>query len=259
MRIGLKHANGSAIFEGDAPGSWEELGSIAIPVLRDLVNYAPGEGKLRAIQRILGIKIRYLLCLDTVQLADLDHAFSWLTLAPCQKPLFQKLTYKLTDYYLPDPKFAKGTAAEYATADEYFEMANGEDDEALLMLTATLLRPKGKPHTNRTDIQNRAKKLRGLKPEYFAAVWMYWAGVKQYVHDTYGAWLFSGTSKEDGGGKGAMFGWWGVYMDVAESGVFGNITKVYETNFHEICMYLVKKKNESMELQRRMKQQKNRS
>lgn len=50
---------------------------------------------------------------------------------------------------------------------------------------------------------------------------------------------------------GPYFGWWGVYMDIAESGLFGRLEDVHQANFHSICIYLSKKYLEARDRERR--------
>jgi len=79
--------------------------------------------------------------------------------------------------------------------------------------------------------------------------------MKMLIHKMYGAWIFDNDEEEDEqdetayakasagkAGKGPNFGWWGIYLDVAESGVFGALEKVYQTSIHDICIFLVKKR-----------------
>ena len=38
------------------------------------------------------------------------------------------------------------------------------------------------------------------------------------------------------------FGWWGKYIEIAESGVFGNLDQVYAARFYDIIVFLIQKK-----------------
>lgn len=234
------------------PASWEEAGNLAFPCLRDLCKYPLGEGKIRAMARLAGMSRWQILGLSDENLATLSVGLEWLRLQPTDIPLQASFRVGLTTYHLPLAKFEDGTALEYAMADDYYQKYEEGDDEALRMLVATLARPMQDGHriplTDRDEVTARARALRRLSPWWLACVWMYWAGVKQYVYRTYGRWLFDQPDDEEGDEDSAPsmnnrinFGWWGVYMDIAESGVFGPLESVHQVNFHEIAVYLIRK------------------
>jgi len=217
------------------PSSWAEAGALAWPC-----------GLSRAQWRSLNAE----------QLATLAVGLDWLQLSPIQAPLRSSFRVWGTTYHLPGPKFEDGTAIEFAMADDYFKAYQEGDDSALVHLLATLARPlrgtERQALRSQDEVQRRGRTFRRLGPEWLATAGFYWAGVKEYTYQVYGPWLFQSAPDTetdhdptpDFSQRGPDFGWWGRFMDVAEAGVFGSLPEVHQTNFHELCMFLVKKEAE---------------
>lgn len=216
------------------------------------------EGKRNAIRRICQLSKGQMRGLDDIKLATLVEGLPWLNIVPIDQPIQKQLYYRGIRYRMPAAKFEDGTAFTFALADDFFNAYMEGDEEALLHLFATLARPlrcgQRKPLISRDEALRRSRWLKRIDPTWLAATWMYWAGVKAFVHSTYGSWLFQQTEQEEedeeetspqgpdtGASAGPDFGWWGKYMEVAETGVFGNVKQVHQTNFHDICVFLVKK------------------
>jgi hypothetical protein len=47
-----------------------------------------------------------------------------------------------------------------------------------------------------------------------------------------------------------------VFQDVAEAGLFGTMKEVYQANFHEVCMWLVRKRIAERQMKAEMERQK---
>lgn len=235
------------------PGSWEAAGEDAWELLRDLCRWPPGPGKLRAMRRLLGLSKRDFRRLDTDTIITLDAGLPWLALGPIEQAIRPQLRRGLRRWQMPARAGEDLNAMEYALADEYFmEAMNAENPgPAAARLTALLLRPlyKGKRRAvnDRDEIDAAAKKLAKVGPEWAAQSIMYWAGVKKFVFDTYGPWLFTpppeegDEEEEQPKNQGPELGWWGRYMDIAESGTFGPLDAVHKTGFHTLCIWLIKK------------------
>lgn len=247
------------------PESWEDAGALAWPCLRALVREGEHQGRLEAIRLLCGFSRRQMRGLTDEQVATLAEGLSWLRLSPVVAPLRPGFRRLASRYELPAAKFENGTALEFALADDFFQAYQEGDEQALYHLLATLAAPvrngKRQSVSDRGEALRRGRRLRSIPFEWLAAVWMYWAGVKQYVHDTYGPWLFQQDpppeDEEDDTSAGPAtdtsgpnFGWWGKYLEVAEAGVFGSLPAVHQTNFHELCMYLVKKEADNRAQQR---------
>lgn len=247
------------------PTSWESAGASAWACLRSLVQLGPDAGKLQAIRLLAGLSKTQLRSLNEKQLATLSEGLPWLVIAPIEAPLRTSFYHQAVKYGMPSTKFEDGSAMTYALADDFFNAYQDGDDSALLHLLATLARPlrnnKRCVLCSRDEVLRRGHRLRRIPPEWLAAAWMYWAGVKAYVHRTYGSWLFQQNELEEeeeehqpdtAAPAGPNFGWWGKYMDIAETGVFGSIRAVHQANFHELCIFLVKKEAEHRRQQREL-------
>lgn len=238
------------------PTSWESAGALAWKCLRCLARLGPDAGRLEAIRLLCGFSKRQMRGLGHQQLVTLIEGLPWLVIAPIDMPLRPSFYYRGIKYGLPAAKFEDGSAITFALADDFFTAYQEGDDTALVHLLATLARPLRNNNRcalhSRDEVLRRGRRLKRIPPEWLAAAWMYWAGVKAYVHSTYGPWLFQQPDVEveedvqpnTSAPQGPNFGWWGKYMDIAESGVFGNIKQVHQSNFHELCIYLVKKEVE---------------
>lgn len=235
----------------ELPTCWEEAGELAWPMLRELSRYPGGEGKNRAMRILLGMRNRDWLNVDENQLVALATGLPWLSLTPIKRCFREEVYYRGKTYRMP-PKAAHGfTALEYTLAEEYYEaFIEGDDGTAIANLTALLLRPvkRGQrlPITDRDQVEKAAKKLRKLNPEWAAQAVMYWAGVKEWVYETYGNWLFKqpAEGEEEQSPSGINLKWWGVWMDIAETGTFGPLNDVHQADFHNLCLWLIKKKEQ---------------
>lgn len=235
------------------PESFQEAGEDALFCIKQLLLHKNENlARAKALAKLLYIRPHLVKGLHNQDLGSLINLLSWMNLNPSPVPAIRFFDHNKQRYWLPKEKFQDGLAIEYPMADEYFTQLLAGDDDALIKLVATLARPEkdGKriPLTGREEVEKRAKELKDLSPEAQWAVYMYFGGIKQYIHDLYKGYLFEVKEEDEDNqqaSEGAMFGWWGIYMDVAESGVFGNLEKVYQSNFHNICIYLVKKKKEA--------------
>lgn len=75
---------------------------------------------------------------------------------------------------------------------------------------------------------------------------------KHVMHEMYGTWLFA---KGDGGADDVTqvnLGWYGIAMQVAEGRVFGNYKDVMVCDVHDVCAYLVMKKQENDKMRAEM-------
>lgn len=251
------------------PEAWADLTATdRLRYLRYLITLDRPEALTKIAQDILSLPARRFRQLPPELFVQVVDKIAWMTAEATPEPLFTSFEYKGVRYHLPKAKFQNGTCLEYPIADDYYNAFVAGDNEALLLLTATLCR-KAKDKVNdvertgdirvemlsRSEAEANAIRMTGLPMEVQIGVMLYFAGVKQYIHDTYAGWIFQKPDPDNADaeseGDGVMFGWWGVYMDIAESGVFGNLQQVYQSNFHTLCMYLTKKKKEADDAERR--------
>lgn len=251
------------------PEAWADLTATdRLRYLRYLITLDRPEALTKIAQEILSLSARRFRQLPPELFVQVVDKIAWMTAEPTPEPLFSSFEYKGCRYHLPKAKFKNGTCLEYPIADDYYNAFVAGDNEALLLLTATLCR-KAKDKVNdvertgdiriemlsRSEAEANAIRMTGLPMEVQIGVMLYFGGVKQYIHDTYAGWIFQKPDPDNADaeseGDGVMFGWWGVYMDIAESAVFGNLQQVYQSNFHTLCMYLTKKKKEADDAERR--------
>ncbi len=253
------------------PTSWDEVPQARLlNCLRLLLALDRDEAMPYVLLELLQVKPVVILLMGHDDQCALYQALSWMSLNPSAVPAVRSFAHRGIAYHLPADNFSNGRAIEYPLADEFYTKfleTNKESD--LLKLTATLCREaKTDPAqiekdsdirvalNNRAEVESRAKRMSGLPIEYQMAVLLYFSGIKALVHKVYGKVLFDQgeeTETEEPKKAGTLFGWWGVYMDLAEN--ITNLEKVYQMNFHTICMMLVKKKKDADEREMQMKLQ----
>lgn len=254
------------------PSSWDEVPQARLLRCLHLLMYFPRTQALPYIvQEILQVPAWILARMNDDDTAAILHHFRWMEIQPTVKPIIPAFTHAGVTYHLPAEKFSNGVALEYPLADEFYtKFVQNGDEDALLSLVATLCREPKQDQTeitrtgdirvpllSRTEVEARAKRLKGCPLEYQMVVLFYFAGIKTLIHRVYKR-LFENDEEQDESTPSTaktappMFGWWGIYMDVAEN--ITNLDKVYQMNFHTLCMSLVKRRKEAQdrELQMRM-------
>lgn len=261
-------------FELLLPQSWAELSPRR---RRRYWRWTVGMGQVAAQRRALRQALRDVprsmrrhISLD--DRAAMLSAFSWMEIKPDATPVFPEFRHGGQTYFLPRAKFENGTCVEFAIADGYYEaFMKKPNPQTLINLVATLCReahPDEQRHLTTGDVrvaivrrdeaEHRAKSLQTLPSEIVYAVLLYFAGVKLYIHQTYWM-LFDQEQPEVQEGEenlpkpGPRFGWWSRFMEIAESGLFGDYMAVMQTRLHLVCMYLVDQhqKNERLKAEYR--------
>lgn len=240
------------------PSSWNEVPVSRLPFVINLLLQMDRDAAMPVIlQYLLQVPPQWLSGLSEDNLAALLYQIQWIQLAPTETPSVSEFKHKGITYFFPAEKFSNGSAIEYPLADEYYsKYLSTQDPDFLLLLTATLCRERKSsqadidrtgdarvPLNSRAEVQARKNKISGLAIEYQVFVLFYFAGIKQMIHRIYGETLFSQEEDGNTGKDGSMFGWWGIYMDLAEN--ITNLDKIYQMNFHTICMLLVKRRKEA--------------
>ena len=264
-------------FTRQLPAGWSDVPlKLRQPVLKALL--LPGHrGKVEALFLLLKIPKWVFFSLPPVVVADLLKYLKWLNKLTVTEPLLPSFQHRRRTYFMPKAKLENGKAIEYPMADDFYnEYLESGDREKLVMLLATLAREKGVGSTlsdprckltSREEVVARANRLDDIPDEILQACLMYFAGVKEYIHQIYGAYLFErpvdpDEDEEDEFFKSIeesqpSFGWWGRFLDIAEAGVFGDYPAVLQTNFHTICIYLVQQKVRNDELRRQLERSTN--
>lgn len=266
------------------PESWEEVPfEKRADVTRYLIKHDYWGARVCLLKDFLELQDDELPYVNEFDLGEAIQYLEWMKMVPMTQPLLPYFKHSKSTYFCTAEKFADGTNLEFVKADEYYQKFSKGDDTALLKLTALLYRRKViKPgvanrvltrypvDTDNLEILDQfQQELNDLPLEYqFMALW-YWAGIKQYINQVYGKWLFVDQGEPTDSDEvdteyqekkqGVMFGWWGVFLDLSKTGVFGSYNSVLSTNFHTTCMYLVKESKEKRDRERKQLMQKERS
>lgn len=220
---------------------------------------APGEaGRVKALRVLLDVPKHIFRALDGDQVAALLEALPWLAAKPDPKPALSGFRYQGRDYFFPNEYGLNLAAIEYPLADEafldYMATANpgalrrlcgtllreGESDEAAVILRGD----RRVPLLSRSQAEHRAGAFKKLPDEIQAAALLYFSGVKEFVHNSYGKVLFEQPETDELGNvvqksTTPSLGWWSLYFSVATEGPFGDLERVYQTGFHQVCLHLV--------------------
>lgn len=260
-------------YRRELPDSWEGVpASRLLFLLRLAFLREPDQARSAALDDLLRLPQHALRSIDPMDRVRLEETLHWLKVDTTDKPILPHFDHQGIRYFAPAAGFANGVCCEYAWADEFYgKFAAKQDEQALLMLTATLWREEKTDLsdlvrtgdrrvklTSRPEIGHRAQILKELPQEIQMTTALYFGGVKARVDKMYGEWLFTKPKQADEGevkqakaGKETMFGWWGIFFDVADN--ITNLPIVHQTNFHTLCMYLVKRRKEQRDLEHQMK------
>lgn len=234
---------------------------------------AEGEsGRVVALREALDVPRRIFRRLHIDQVLSLLDAAPWLEAKPNPTPTFPYFDHYGTRYYLPASHGLNLVALEYPIADDAFNnyMKTGEEQH-LRLLCGTLCREEeADPEVvtlrgdrrvsllSRSQAEARAERLMGAPQEALTGVLLFFAGVKEYVHRAYGKTLFEEPDTDAAGNPVTnstrpTLGWWSVYWTVAHDGPFGDVDRVHQTAFHDVCLYLVDRIKSQEEQAVRMK------
>jgi hypothetical protein len=240
------------------PASFDEVDEARrLPLWKALCS-KPGEaGKLAAIRCLLDLPKPVFNRLSDDQAYELLLAVPWLEALPNPSPRITQFEYKGLVYYLPKTHGLNLMAIEYPIADEAFiKWAETGNQSSALLLCGALCREeemnaaavitrgdKRVPLLTKYEAQHRAEHFKDLPEDIRTAVILYFAGVKEFVANSYGKVLFdqpeAGEAKEQTSTTPTL-GWWSIYFSLAIDGPFGRDVKlVYQTPFHEVCLHLV--------------------
>jgi len=221
--------------------------------------------RVQIIREILGNKLYRM---STPE--DISNLVALLSfLRPDKMPpytLLQPSRIGFTPYHWPKDKFENGTLREHMIMDTYTEDYLRGDNAAIPLIAATIFRPRDTdtqralrradirtPIANDTQVHANLRHLQRYGRGIFAAGWHtiqmhalhYAIAVKMYIRDTYGPWIFSTPEQAQQATTDIHFGWYSTALQVAETGTFGDVESVLDTRLHDICIYLVQKKQEA--------------
>lgn len=187
------------------------------------------------------------------QLWELYDTLSWMKEPPGTTPIISQFTYKGIDYHFPKPSLENASGYEFAVAEEIYPLIKGDEAaENLLKLTATICRPANPdpaavianediriPLYNKEERDLIARDLEGLDPAIQHIAFLYFTACKEFIHELYGPFIFTGDTPDD---VSRMLGWYGTLFSIAETGIFGKLDQVYQTKLHTLLQYLMKAK-----------------
>jgi hypothetical protein len=241
-------------YSREIAGNWTELDdSSRLFCVRELLPPDPKGAfvgaKTRILRGVLKLPKKVFNQLSDENMSALIDCLDWLTLDADITPIVPSFDWKGIRFDLPKAKFENGTALEFALGDQFLDKFTKTGEESdLLNLVSVLARHQGKSIASKEESEYIATNFKGLPIGISMSVLLYFVGIKEYIHKLYGELLF-GDNDEDADTAAIAhfpnFGWWGSFLQIAESGVFGNYEQVLQTNFHRVVMFLIEKRKES--------------
>lgn len=238
---------------GTLPMNWGEIppGSLFFVVKTLVENPDFIKARVKILRKLLNISKVIFFNISNEQMLDLIECLSWMDLNTNTRLIFKEYKIKNKKYRLPDNDFEQGTAFQYALADDYYrKFHETKSDKYMHYLISTLLYEK-EPEISKEKIEERASIFWNLNAVDKVVIMAYFGAVKEMIYEKFKSYLF--TTGDEGQGSRIDFGWWGRYMDIAESGVFGNLNGVYRARFFDIVVYLIQKKEQHEAMKEEMK------
>jgi hypothetical protein len=243
------------------PESWADAGKNATRYLRYVATLEPDQAKVRILQHIFG---RTWLRIDAANRVALMEMLAWAELIPDDAVVpVREFEHRGKIYVFPEPKGPNVSGVEFALADDYYKAYVEGDTSALACISACMWREKDededaalergdfrKPLHNKMQVEQWARELEDAPAEYHIQAFNWFVGLKLHINRVYGPWIFDAVDDEDEDNEkpeqkptgGPNFGWWGIFIDIADTGAYGTKTQVYQESIHDICIYLVKRR-----------------
>lgn len=246
------------------PESWTECADKAPLYWKYVATMDPAVAKDRIMRSIFGRKWQQF---SAANKAVLLEAITWAEVVPdCSIVPVKEFEHNGTTYVFPDPMGPNVSGVEFALADDYYKSFVAGDETALLRISACIWRKKDWNDQaalvrgdyrvllhNKVQVEHWCEDLQTAPAEYHIQAFNWFLGLKLHVNRVYGPWIFDepDEDQEDDNAPvqpdpkptgGPNFGWWGIFIDIADAGAYGTKNQVYQESIHDICIYLVKKR-----------------
>lgn len=217
--------------------------------------FPPDEATTRMAAQCAPWYLRRLLPPD--EIAQISTALAWASPVVDNELVFPYTRLRCSLFASAKEKGENMSCLEFAVCDDlYNTYIEKQHPEKANLLSHIVYRPVDNdkqagisrgdtrvPFRGQSEAQYQLAYYGPLPDHIVGHAMVYFSGVKRFVHDTYGSWIFQpAASAQD---DGPNYGWWGIFQAVAESGVFGTIEQVYQASIHEVCVFLVRKRYEA--------------
>lgn len=240
---------------------WEDIPADLRPRVISLCINHPEDARLLVMKEMLNIDKHFLLLdiLAPEEFGAILEKLNWLVIEPSTTPIILEFSHKGIKYVLPKANFENGTAYEYALLDRlYNQFLEHQKEEDLATLCAIICREvdeKNLPKsvTNSDELDLKAAHFADLPAEYAINVLSYVEGIRKFVFDLYGEYLFeeplSEEELEDYANRGEEppsgdpYGWIGLYMAMTDKPT--ELENILSMNFHTLCAYRIRQIKEA--------------
>lgn len=244
--LSIKINNGRTV-RLNAPSSWNELNSTHLLTWsRICLQTVPLQtAKYLAVAGIYQIPTEILESLKEPHLLQISHTLAFLfNKNRLSKWLIKSFKYQTKRYYGPDDHLANLSIFEYRCTELcYQSYLKNQDRKSLILLTATLYRPKRKgtiyddirEDLSDYEVNRRVKRFKKLHPEILHAILINYEGCRNLLMHQY-AEVFSTKTRDDHANVSDL-----QYLIESLAGApFGSFSETEKTNLHRFFRYLVK-------------------
>lgn len=229
-----------------APSHWNELTSTHLLTWsRICLQAVPLQtAQYLAVAGMYRIPMEILKKLKEAHLIQISQTLAFLFKKNClSKWVIKSFSYRAKRYYGPEDHLANLSIFEYRCTELcYQSYLKNQDKKSLVLLVATLYRPKRKgviqddvrEDLSDYQVSRRAKRFKKLHPEIVHAILLNYEGCRNLLMHQYGA-AFSTKAPEDI----AVFDLQELIESIA-GGAFGSFAETEKTNLHRFFRYLVK-------------------
>ena len=245
------------------PENWKEVNPELIPAIcRELMDRKDKQSAAVRICRLLcDLPDKIFLNINPLVFVEsILPLVEWIFNELLDKPYLQSVVHRHRLYFMPDAVLANITWKEFILLDQqYSKVVINKSVDDLNQLVATMLR-EGCFDQEQTNIQNdervpltewsrkqRAIEFSALKDDVKFYVLYFYMSCKETIHKKYKSAWGSSNSKEKLPAKAAQDDWETITMDIAETGVFGSLASVEQTNAHTILKWLAVKSKRHQE------------
>lgn len=259
------------------PEKWAEVTPKQAFELMPLVALPPSpKASFRALKVFMNGSSKYLRKMRPGQVASLTFCVSWLWEEDMTEAVIPWFEQDGQRYLLPDAMLENITCLEWLLAEEYYkELLESPNEKSMQNLMGTLCREPDRDKAagmarddmrvvlySRKEAEQRGQRLVDVDERVKLFVMAFFSGCKKWVHTTYKSWLFKGPEEGEENEQPTsiidQLGWYGIFQNVAESGVFGNMENVLvRTKFKDVCLFLITKKEQYEEMKRKQKSNRN--
>lgn len=215
--------------------------------------------------------------IETAEMYDFIELLNWMQVdVNATVPIAKYIVCGTVKLWLPAAKFSNVSGREYMLIDQLYQKwkdSHFTDAQVESEMIAILCRPfahNDDPSDKRVPFKSKAQTerwidlVKNLPPSVRLTVLYLISANRKFIADVYGHWLFEQPSTVTDGeteenntpeSDGMNFGYMGMFLDIAQDGVFGDYERVLDTSIHTLFAHQVRKVDQYRKEKQRMDHQ----